>query len=199
MADSCFLFRLVVSFLEDDVVLGTRAGSDGGSSWTTIVSITSSSPQTRSQGALFPLRTSRWAHFDNLFVSLHTRPLDFKPSPHLPFYQIRDVTDRSKQHCFELFCSGNEVIKACKTDSDGKVCILMFFYSKCSIFGLTCDDIDIIWFNKGEWKSLSSEIEFVWWPQKRFIWMETEWRSAQTVCQMLIFWNPRLPQDLDEL
>ena len=68
MADSCFLFRLVVSFLEDDVVLGTRAGSDGGSSWTTIVSITSSSPQTRSQGALFPLRTSRWAHFDNLFV-----------------------------------------------------------------------------------------------------------------------------------
>ena len=35
--------------------------------------------------------------------------------------QIRDVTDRSKQHCFELFCSGNEVIKACKTDSDGKV------------------------------------------------------------------------------
>ena len=75
---------------------------------------------------------------------LHARPLDLKPSSRLPFYQIRDVTDRSKQHCFELFCSGNEVIKACKTDSDGKVCILMFFYSKCSIFGLTCDDIDII-------------------------------------------------------
>ena len=52
--------------------------------------------------------------------------------------QIREVADRSKQHCFELFCSGNEVtdlisafllyhavfmkvIKACKTDSEGKV------------------------------------------------------------------------------
>ena len=52
------------------------------------------------------------------------------------------MTDRSKSHCFELFCAGNEVgwikivysflkqdakyccaqvIKACKTDSEGKV------------------------------------------------------------------------------
>ena len=23
--------------------------------------------------------------------------------------QIREVTDRSKSHCFELFCAGNEV------------------------------------------------------------------------------------------
>ena len=97
MADSCFLFRLVVFFLEDDVVLGTRAGSDGGSSWTTIVSITLSSPQTRSQGALFPLRTSRWAHFDNLFVWLqHARPLDLKPSSHLPFLSDKRC-DGSKQ------------------------------------------------------------------------------------------------------
>merc|ERR1712154_199179 len=35
--------------------------------------------------------------------------------------KIREVTDRSKSHCFELFCEGNEVIKACKTDSEGKV------------------------------------------------------------------------------
>ena len=54
----------------------------------------------------------------------------FPPLPLFPPYnynlllQIRDVTDRSKQHCFELFCSGNEVIKACKTDSDGKVTLL---------------------------------------------------------------------------
>ena len=25
------------------------------------------------------------------------------------FLQIREVTDRSKSHCFELFCAGNEV------------------------------------------------------------------------------------------
>ena len=31
------------------------------------------------------------------------------------------MADRSKPHCFELFAAGNEVIKACKTDSDGKV------------------------------------------------------------------------------
>ena len=44
--------------------------------------------------------------------------------------QIRDVTDRSKQHCFELFCSGNEVIKACKTDSDGKVTPVSFLAAR---------------------------------------------------------------------
>ena len=35
--------------------------------------------------------------------------------------RVRDVIDRSKPHCFELFSAGNEVIKACKTDSEGKV------------------------------------------------------------------------------
>ena len=35
--------------------------------------------------------------------------------------RVREVADRSKPHCFELFAAGNEVIKACKTDSDGKV------------------------------------------------------------------------------
>ena len=35
--------------------------------------------------------------------------------------RVREVSDRSKQHCFELFSANNEVIKACKTDSEGKV------------------------------------------------------------------------------
>ncbi|XP_072040455.1 cytohesin-1-like isoform X2 [Amphiura filiformis] len=36
--------------------------------------------------------------------------------------QIREVEDKSKQHCFELYASdGREIIKACKTDADGKV------------------------------------------------------------------------------
>ncbi|XP_003737455.1 cytohesin-2 [Galendromus occidentalis] len=35
---------------------------------------------------------------------------------------VRDATDRSnRQHCFELFAVGGSCIKACKTDSDGKV------------------------------------------------------------------------------
>ena len=35
---------------------------------------------------------------------------------------VREATDRQKQHCFELFASGGaDFIKACKTDSEGKV------------------------------------------------------------------------------
>lgn len=36
--------------------------------------------------------------------------------------QVREVEDRSKPSCFELFASaGTDYIKACKTDHDGKV------------------------------------------------------------------------------
>ena len=35
--------------------------------------------------------------------------------------QIRVVTDSKKPNCFELFATNNDVIKACKTDSEGKV------------------------------------------------------------------------------
>ena len=35
--------------------------------------------------------------------------------------QVREVSDRNKHHCFELYASGSDFIKACKTDSEGKV------------------------------------------------------------------------------
>jgi len=36
--------------------------------------------------------------------------------------QVREVAgDRSKPNCFELYSASNLVIKACKTDSEGKV------------------------------------------------------------------------------
>lgn len=35
--------------------------------------------------------------------------------------QVREVQDRHKPHCFELYADGSEFIKACKTDSEGKV------------------------------------------------------------------------------
>ncbi|XP_015110067.1 cytohesin-1 isoform X3 [Diachasma alloeum] len=35
--------------------------------------------------------------------------------------QVREVQDRNKPHCFELYAAGSEFIKACKTDSEGKV------------------------------------------------------------------------------
>lgn len=34
---------------------------------------------------------------------------------------MREVPDRNKQNCFELYSDTNDVIKACKTDSEGKV------------------------------------------------------------------------------
>lgn len=40
------------------------------------------------------------------------------------FTQVREckANDKSKQHCFELYATGGaEIIKACKTDSEGKV------------------------------------------------------------------------------
>ncbi|XP_046414477.1 cytohesin-1 isoform X3 [Neodiprion virginianus] len=35
--------------------------------------------------------------------------------------QVREIQDRHKPHCFELYAAGSEFIKACKTDSEGKV------------------------------------------------------------------------------
>ena len=34
---------------------------------------------------------------------------------------MREVPDKHKPNCFELFATNNDVIKACKTDSEGKV------------------------------------------------------------------------------
>jgi len=35
--------------------------------------------------------------------------------------RIRDANERNKPHCFELYAMGTDFIKACKTDSEGKV------------------------------------------------------------------------------
>ena len=35
--------------------------------------------------------------------------------------QVREVHDRNKPHCFELYATATDFIKACKTDSEGKV------------------------------------------------------------------------------
>jgi len=35
--------------------------------------------------------------------------------------QVRVSNDKSKSHCFELFATAGEIIKACKVDKEGKV------------------------------------------------------------------------------
>ncbi|UYV77460.1 CYTH1 [Cordylochernes scorpioides] len=48
---------------------------------------------------------------------------DNKPQGIIPLenIQVRDVQDRKMPHCFEIYSTGSEMIKACKTDYNGKV------------------------------------------------------------------------------
>lgn len=75
------------------------------------------------QGGRYKSWKRRWFILNDNCLYYFEFTTDKEPRGIIPLenISIRDVQDRSKQHCFELFCSGNEVIKACKTDSDGKV------------------------------------------------------------------------------
>jgi len=75
------------------------------------------------QGGRYKSWKRRWFILNDNCLYYFEFTTDKEPRGIIPLenISIRDVSDRSKQHCFELFCSGNEVIKACKTDSDGKV------------------------------------------------------------------------------
>jgi cytohesin len=55
---------------------------------------------------------------------------DKEPKGIIPLENIhvREVSDSKKPNCFELHSSTNEVIKACKTDSEGKVVEGLCFY-----------------------------------------------------------------------
>ena len=43
--------------------------------------------------------------------------------PYFIFFvlKVREVQDRNKPNCFELYATSTDFIKACKTDSEGKV------------------------------------------------------------------------------
>jgi len=58
-----------------------------------------------------------------LLIPVHLWLQDKEPKGIIPLENIhlREVQDRNKPHCFELYATNNEVIKACKTDSEGKV------------------------------------------------------------------------------
>jgi len=75
------------------------------------------------QGGRYKSWKRRWFILNDNCLYYFEFTTDKEPRGIIPLenIKIREVADRSKQHCFELFCSGNEVIKACKTDSEGKV------------------------------------------------------------------------------
>jgi len=75
------------------------------------------------QGGRYKSWKRRWFILNDNCLYYFEFTTDKEPRGIIPLenIKVRDVSDRNKQHCFELFCSGKEVIKACKTDSEGKV------------------------------------------------------------------------------
>ena len=75
------------------------------------------------QGGRYKSWKRRWFILNDNCLYYFEFTTDKEPRGIIPLenIRVREVTERSKQHCFELFSANNEVIKACKTDSEGKV------------------------------------------------------------------------------
>merc|ERR1711884_816049 len=75
------------------------------------------------QGGRYKSWKRRWFILNDNCLYYFEFTTDKEPRGIIPLenIRVREVSDRSKPHCFELFAAGNEVIKACKMDSDGKV------------------------------------------------------------------------------
>lgn len=56
---------------------------------------------------------------------------------------VREVDDKTKQFCFEIYSTTNDKIKACKHDSEGKV-VEVGNHTVYRMSALTCED-------KNEW------------------------------------------------
>ena len=82
------------------------------------------------QGGRYKSWKRRWFILNDNCLYYFEFTTDKEPRGIIPLenIRVREVSDRSKQHCFELFSANNEVIKACKTDSEGKVVEGEFFF-----------------------------------------------------------------------
>ncbi|XP_044733078.1 cytohesin-1 isoform X2 [Chrysoperla carnea] len=76
------------------------------------------------QGGRYKSWKRRWFILNDNCLYYFEYTTDKEPRGIIPLENIsvREATDRHKPHCFELFASGGaDFIKACKTDSEGKV------------------------------------------------------------------------------
>ena len=75
------------------------------------------------QGGRFRSWKRRWFILSDNCLYYFEFTTDKEPKGIIPLENInvREVTDRNKPNCFELYSSNHDVIKACKTDSEGKV------------------------------------------------------------------------------
>jgi len=86
-------------------------GNGDGSSWMTIVCII--------------LNIQRFVLHNrcNMKQLMNAKFQDKEPRGIIPLenVQVRDVNDRTRINCFEIYATNSDIIKACKTDSEGKV------------------------------------------------------------------------------
>ncbi|XP_075231682.1 cytohesin steppke isoform X1 [Lycorma delicatula] len=75
------------------------------------------------QGGRYKSWKRRWFILNDNCLYYFEYTTDKEPRGIIPLenIQVREVSDRHKPHCFELYAAGTDFIKACKTDSEGKV------------------------------------------------------------------------------
>ncbi|OQV25212.1 Cytohesin-1 [Hypsibius exemplaris] len=75
------------------------------------------------QGGKYKSWKQRWFVLNDNVLYYFVSDKDKEPKGIIPLEntQIRDFEDRNRQHCFELYLDNNEMVKACKTQKDGKV------------------------------------------------------------------------------
>jgi cytohesin len=75
------------------------------------------------QGGRYKNWKRRWFILNDNCLYYFEFTTDKEPKGIIPLenIQVREANDRNKPNCFELFSGSNDVIKACKTDSEGKV------------------------------------------------------------------------------
>ncbi|EEB19808.1 Cytohesin-1, putative [Pediculus humanus corporis] len=75
------------------------------------------------QGGRYKSWKRRWFILNDNCLYYFEYTTDKEPRGIIPLenIQVREASDRHKPHCFELYATGTDFIKACKTDSEGKV------------------------------------------------------------------------------
>lgn len=75
------------------------------------------------QGGRYKSWKRRWFILNDNCLYYFQFTTDKEPKGIIPLenIQVRDVPERSKPYCFELYSANNTTIKACKTDHEGKV------------------------------------------------------------------------------
>lgn len=75
------------------------------------------------QGGRYKSWKRRWFILNDNCLYYFEYTTDKEPRGIIPLenIKVKDVNERHKPHCFELYAEGSDFIKACKTDSEGKV------------------------------------------------------------------------------